>query len=197
MNAENKAAQTVASLAGLFERPERPTAHERIAAHYWGAADEDAVWWFGMASLVSPEPVARHLYLFQCAEDMSGDNACAELTAWCAGMAAECAMSVNSRRRPRIASYRPEWGRQAGKDGAALAMWGEGIRDVLPGVNKRADRFGCRDEAYLRVRDYVQAEAAELIFRFARDVEMAESERFDPDFRERWERATGREWKRD
>ena len=75
-------------------------------------------------------------------------------------------------------------------------MWGADIRDVLPGVNKRAEQYGCRSEAYMRVRDYVEAEAKDLIADFARDMEQASMERFDPHFRGRWEIATGRTFPR-
>lgn len=173
-----------------------PLVDERVGAYWWGEWDEEIAFALAMCATVSEEPVAKHLYLFSCAGDMAGREAVQQVVWWCAGSAAECAMTVNSRRRLRIPSYKAEWGRQAGNDGAALAMWGESIRDVLPGVNKRAQKYGCRDEAYLRVRDYVQAEASELIFRFKRDMEMAVTGRFDPDFRSRWEICTGRKWPR-
>ena len=183
----------IASLAGTHERGELPpSVHERVAAWFWGACDEEIVGYIGLCDMVAADPVAKHLYLFHCAEDMSGEQAVKDLEAWCAGMAAECAVAINSRKRLRIPSYKPEWGRQAGNDGAALAMWGDRIRDLLPGVNKRAERYGCRDEAYLRVREHVQIEADDLIGRFKRDMEQAECGRFDPDFRARWEAKTGR-----
>lgn len=192
---DTKAAQTVkeliVSLAGTHERKEPPGVHERVAAFWWGQWDEDVPGWLNLCDIVSPDPVAKLLYQFSNAGDMAGDEAVQRVESWCYGMAAECAMAVNSRKRPRIASYRVEWGRQAAKDGAALAMWGGAIRDVLPGVNKRAERYGCRDEAYLRVRQYVELEARDLIDDFSRDMEQAYLERFDPWFRDRWERRMG------
>jgi hypothetical protein len=180
----------------MHERHEPPTVHERVAAFWWGQWDEDVPGWLNLCDIVASDPVAKYLYQFSNAGDMAGDEAVKQLESWCHGMAAECAMSINSRKLPRIPSYRPEWGRQAAKDGAALAMWGADIRDVLPGVNKRAERYGCRSEAYIRVRDYVEAVANELISDFSRDMEQAHFERFDPWFRERWERKMGKAFPR-
>jgi hypothetical protein len=186
----------VESLAGTHERPEPTSVHERVAQFWWGQWDEDVPGWLNLCDIVAADPVAKFLYQFAQAGDMGGDEAIAQLESWCHGMAAECAMSINSRKRPRIPSYRADWGRQAAKDGAALAMWGDDIRDLLPGVNKRAERFGCRDEAYLRVRGYVEDEAKTLIEHFSRDMEMAAMERFDPDFRGRWALKMGRPFPR-
>jgi hypothetical protein len=192
MTVATNPAQIIAKLAGLYERQDRPDAAQRTAAYWWGAQDDEVAFAIGVCDTVSNDPVAKHLYQFKCAEDMAGDEAVAAVVSWCNGKAAECAVARNTRNRLRIPSYRVEWGRQAGNDGAALAMWGAGIRDVLPGVNKRAAKYGCRDEAYLRVRNHVELEAMDLIEQFSRDMEMVLNERFDPDFRARWERKTGR-----
>lgn len=189
---------TVASKPRMVALPftaEDDIIRKRIACWWWGRHDEEAAFAIGMADLVAHDPVAKHLYLFHCAGDMAGPEAVKNLAAWCAGMAAECGMAVNRRKRQKVASYEPRWGRQAGRDGACLAMWGNDIRDLLPGVNKRAARYGCSSDAYLVVRDYVQVEACDLIDGFARDVECAMTGKFDPDFRGRWEQATGRTWR--
>jgi hypothetical protein len=197
MSKMDAVASLIESLAGVHQpRPEPKTVHERVAAFWWGEWDEDVPGWLNLCDMVAADPVAKCLYQFAHAGDMAGEGAARVLEAWCAGMAAECAMSINSRKRPRIASYRVEWGRQAANDGAALAMWGASIRDMLPGINKRAAKYGCRSEAYQRVRDYVEVEASDLIFGFSRDMEQAHLERFDPHFRSRWERVTGRPFPR-
>jgi len=184
-------------LAATYTPDEAPSVDERVSLHFWGQWDEEIAFAFGMADLVSDEPCAKHLYEWSCAGDMVGPQAfVTAVQSWGANAAAQFAMGHNSRKRPNVPSFRLDWGRQAANDGCALAMWGEGIRDLLPGVNKRASKYGCRDEAYLRVRDHVEQEARELIFRFRRDMEMAVSGKFDPDFRARWERKTGKLWPR-
>jgi hypothetical protein len=186
----------IKELAATYVKDESPCVDERVARHWWGEWDEEVSFALGMADLVSDEPAAKHLYEWRCAGDMSGELAVQRVSDWAKAEAARFASKRNSRKRPTIQSYRPDWGRQAGHDGVCLAMWGEGIRDMLPGVNKRSERFGCTNDAYQRVRDHVQHEAHELIFQFKRDLEMAVTGKFDPDFRCRWERKTGKQWPR-
>lgn len=190
--------QMVATVRSPKDEP--PSADERVERHWWGEWDEEVAWALGMADLVSDEPVAKYLYEWHCAGDMAGVTSITMLQAWCATTAAEFARTkVGRNKQPQIRSFRLDWGRQAAHDGAALAMWDNpraSIRDDLPGINVRAAKYGCSDEAYMRVREHVRQEAQELIFRFRRDVEMALAGKFDPDFRCRWERATGKLWPR-
>ena len=189
--------QMVATVRSPKDEP--PCADERMERFWWGEWDEEVAYALGMAGMVSEEPVAKILYEWHCAGDMAGAASITKLQAWCATTAADFAMQRNSRKRPTVQSFRLDWGRQAAHDGAALAMWDNAradIREVLPGVNKRSAKYGCTNDAYQRIRDHVEQEAKELIFRFRRDFEMALAGKFDPDFRCRWERVTGKLWPR-
>lgn len=177
-----------------------PDYDARAGAWWWGQTDEEFAYAVGSANTVSPDPVAKHLYLFSRAGDLAGDVAIAELLAWCHGTAAEAAATAGGPRgRPQVVIDRQSrWWRQAGQDGAALAMWGDAswmgdvFRDALPGINKRCAKYRCGAQAYGRVREYVEREAKHLIDGFKRDVEMVLVGRYDPGFRHRWESHTGR-----
>ena len=148
-------ARIIKELAATYVKDEAPEIEERVAAHWWGEWDEEIAWALGMADLVSDEPCAKHLYEWRCAGDMSGTVSIQRVSDWAKGEAAAFALRPNSRKRPTIQSYRPDWGRQAAHDGVCLAMWSEGIRDLMPGVNKRAAKYGCTNDAYQRVRDQI------------------------------------------
>ena len=51
MNVETKAAQTVAQLAGLHEKGEPPTVHEKFAAFWWGEWNEDVPGWLNLCDI--------------------------------------------------------------------------------------------------------------------------------------------------
>lgn len=177
-----------------------PDFDARAGAWWWGQTDEEFAYAIGSADLVSPEPVAKHLYLFSRAGDMAGTEAISTLVEWCHGMAAETACTIGGpRRRPQVLVDRASrWWRQAGQDGAALAMWGDAgwmgdsFRDAIPGINKRCAKYRCGAQAYTRVREYVEREAKNLIDGYKRDLESVLIGRYDPSFRARWEARTGR-----
>lgn len=191
MTAETKAAQTVASLAGLYERPEVPDAGQRTAAYWWGAQDDEVPWWLGLCKLVN-DPVSQSLYIAHVADDARHARG---LKDWAYGVAAEYAASRGAgvRRRAVVEAYRPEWGRQAARDGLAAALWPK-LADEIPGRNKRCDELGCGHQAYQRVRDEVNRQASDLIVGFSMDMEQCRAERFSRDFIDRWELATGHSW---
>lgn len=190
MNMETKPAQT-----GVFEAGSRPTVHELVSAWWWGVWSEDIPGLLGLCDIVAHDPVAQWLYQFGCAgpDGLRRGRGLDALESWCHGAAAESASSASRYRPERMANYRRRWARQAGCDGAALAMWGKEVRDVLPGVNKRAERYGCRPADYLAVRSYVEIEADSLIRSFRTDMEQAHTGRFDSSFRSRYLSKTGRE----
>lgn len=177
-----------------------PQLDARAGGWWWGRVDEEFAYAVGSADLVAPDPVAKHLYLFSRAGDMAGDEAIKTLLAWCHGTAAEAACTTGGpRRRPQVLiDPASRWWRQAGQDGAALAMWGEtspcgeAFREAIPGINKRCAKYRCGSQAYGRVREYVEREAKDLIDGFKRDIEMVLLGRYDPSFRQRWEAKTGR-----
>ena len=67
----------------------------------------------------------------------------------------------------RVHGYRLDWGRQAARDGAALAMW----RDLYGiGLSRHADQFKIGRRPFERVRDHVRDLAAAKINEFADEL---------------------------
>lgn len=190
MNRETKAAG-----GQTFEASAPPSIHEQVSAWWWGVPGDDYAWMLGVCSIIAPDPAAQWLYQFKVAgpDGLRRGRGLDTLQSWCWGMAAEAAHSSARYRSERIANYRRRWARQAGQDGAALAMWGREVRDCLPGVQRRADRYGCRPADYLAVRSYVEVEADKLLRGFGTDMEQLDAGRFDASFRARYLLATGRE----
>ncbi len=191
MNLETKAAQTVAALAGLYERPDEPDAAQRAGAYWWGAHDEEVAWWLGLCKLVN-SPIAQSLYIAHVAEDVRHARG---LKDWAYRVAVEYAGSRGSgqRRRSIVEAYRTDWGHQAARDGLAMALWPH-ARDEVPGITKRVGEFHCGPQAYQRIRDEVMRQAGDLITGFGMDMEQCRTNRFSRDFIGRWELAAGREW---
>lgn len=179
--------------AATFEADAPPTIHEMVSRWYWGEAGEDVAGLLALCNMVAPDPAAQWLYLFGEAGDLRRGRGLEAVESWCWGMAAEAACTAARHRPERMANYRRRWARQAGHDGAALAMWGRSIRDDLPGVQKRAERYGCRPADYLQVRSYVEVEADRLIRGFRTDMEQAVTGRFDSSFRARYFTTTGKD----
>jgi hypothetical protein len=180
-------------VGATFEAEAPPTIHELVSGWYWGETNEDVPGLLSLCNIVACDPAAQWLYLFGEARDLRRGRGLDTLESWCWGMAAEAASTAARYRPERMANYRRRWARQAGQDGAALAMWGKGIRDDLPGVQARSERYGCRPADYLQVRSYVEVEADRLIRGFRTDMEQAMTGRFDSSFRARYYTATGRE----
>lgn len=191
MTAETKAAQT----AAVFEGDKPPSIHELVSTWWWGVWSEDVPGLLLLCDIVAHDPAAQWLYQFHCAgpEGLRRGRGLAALESWCYGIAAEAASTAARFRPERLANYQRRWARQAGCDGAALAMWGADVRDLIPGVNKRAEQYGCRPADYLAVRSYAEIEADANIRSFKTDMEQAHSGRFDSSFRARYSIATGRE----
>ena len=186
---------TVQASKAIFEADSKPSVHELVSAWWWGVFSEDIPGLINLCHIVAADPVNQWLYQFHCAgtDGLRRGTGLDRLESWCHGMAAEAA-STGARHRPeRMASYRRRWARMAGIDGAALAMWGSEVRDVLPGVNKRSEQYGCRPADYLAVRSYVEIEADAALRSFKTDMEQALSGNFDSSFRARYLVATGRE----
>jgi hypothetical protein len=198
----NEVEKIIADLRAVYrgKADDGPDFDARAGAWWWGQTDEEFAYAVGSADLVSSDPIAKHLYLFSRAGDLAGDEAISALVAWCHGTAAETACTTGGPRgRPRVLIDRESrWWRQAGQDGAALAMWGDvgymgdAFREAIPGINKRCAKYRCGSQAYSRVRDYVEREAKHLIDEFKRDLEMVLVGRYDPGFRHRWEARTGK-----
>jgi hypothetical protein len=194
VSAETKAAQTVALLAGLYQRQDEPDAAQRTGAFWWGAQDEEVAWWLALCKMVNPAP-AQTLYIASVAEDMRAARA---LKPWAYRVAVEYAGSRGSGQRARsvVEAYRTDWGHQAARDGLAMALWPH-LRDEVPGIGKRCEAFGVGKQAFQRVRDEVSRLAGDLITGFGMDMEQCRRNRFSRDFIARWECAAGRAWPAD
>lgn len=173
---------------------------KRIAG-YWGSPriDEDAAWWMGMANLVAADPCSQALYLMHVApESFAGlpdeQTPFPIIRAWAYRVAVEFAGSKGSKQRARslVERYRADWGRQAARDGAAIALWGH---EEIPGIVARSERFKCGKQAYQRVRDAVQNRATDLIGDYRVSLRWAKGEIHSGDHVDRWEMATGKKWR--
>lgn len=77
------------------------------------------------------------------------------LRTWAEGLgetAATLKPRIGERHRTYVESYRDDWGRQASRDGLTMALFGEGS---VMGLTARAKQFGCRWQAYRKVRNFV------------------------------------------
>ena len=186
------AAEIIAALSGLFGGRDKPDADQRTAAYWGGANDPEVGWSLAQCALVNP-PRAQAMYIAHVAEDVRHAR---KLKEWAYRAAVEFAGSRGSgqRKRSLVEAYRPEWGHQAARDGLALALWPH-LRDEVPGIGKRADQFRCGKQCYQRVRDEITRQACDLIAGFRLDMEQCLEGRYSRDFRERWEAATGAEWR--
>lgn len=187
------ASEIVAMLKTVYEQREEPDADQRTAAYWWGASDGSVAWWLSMCLMIAPDPVAQALYLASVAEDVRHNR---QIKSWAYEVAAEIAMQPrpgSKRNQPAVVLYDVGWARQAARDGVSLAMWPH-LADDVPGINRRTEQFGCRNEAYQYVRDGVRDRARELISWFRDDMESCRTGRYRRDFIERWEDATRRPW---
>lgn len=179
------------SLSGTHEYPEPPDIDQRVAAYWGGHADEDVAWWLGMARMVSTEPAAGALYLAHVAEDVSKFR---QIKDWAYRVAVDFVGSKGGQQRKRsmVESYRVDWGHQAARDGVAIALWGHA---GVPGIVARAEQFKCGKQAYQRVRDAVEQRAGDMVGEFRFWLRCAKGEAHSADYIDRWEQATGREWR--
>mgnify|MGYP000629649869 CR=1 FL=1 len=101
--------------------------------------------------------------MFEHAADLSGKFE--RVKDWAYGAAVEYSM-VNGIR------WRPDWGRQAARDGVFLAMWPDEKSTVrMPTISIRAIEFGIWENNYSAVRGYVRDSAVILIDDFNEKLE--------------------------
>lgn len=187
----DKIASLIRELVGTHEAYEPPDIDQRVAAYWWGKPDESVAWWLSLCRLVAREPISQSLYLAKVAEDMSQSRAIKD---WAYTKAAEFVGSkgTGKRRRSLVERYRLDWGHQAARDGVAFVLWGD-ITDI-PGPSGRAEHFHCRRQAYIRVRDELEACTRSNVDDFRADLMMCMAGRYSRDFVDRWEVATGGMW---
>lgn len=176
-----------------YEQPDLNDAvAKRAAAWWWGGTDEDIGAHLSMATMISHEPINCALYMARIADDTSQYRA---LKDWSYGAALDYvgAKGSGQRRRSMVESFRPDWGRQASRDGLAMVLWPHRL-DEVPGKNKRAEEFKCGPQAYQRVRDEVQHRALEGFVNYMFDLGCLVQGRWTRDMIHRWERATGGDW---
>lgn len=116
---------------------------------------DSAIWSLSLAQSAMPaNSIGFEAWITYVADaDCHGER----LAEWVKGLAAAMAGMkplLGKRRRALVLSYAPEWGNQAALDGLSLALWGD---KAVPGYDARADQFGCRWQAYKRIRDLVRA----------------------------------------
>lgn len=145
---------------------------QRVASWWWGEEDDAVAYALVVASRVNPCPVACSLYLASVADDSSQYRQIKEWSYITAADLASRKRRTAVRNIPAVLSYRPEWGRQAARDGVALALWPHMAREV-PGINARTSVLGCRDAAYQYIRNGVQSAASVQICTYRSDLEDA------------------------
>lgn len=82
-----------------------------------------------------------------------------ELEQWAEGLgelAATLKPRLGERHRTYVESYRPEWGRQASRDGLEMAIKGP---NYVPGLETRATQLNCRWQAFRKIRNFVAGAA--------------------------------------
>lgn len=114
---------------------------------------DQAIWCLSLASSTLPE----HHIGYQAWITDTADTDChiSELLRWCKDLAATAATLkplLGRRRRLLVESYRQDWGDQAAVDGLWLALKGKA---AVPSLEFRAEQFGCRWQAYARIRGLV------------------------------------------
>ena len=114
---------------------------------------DDAIWCLSLATSTLPE---NHIgYQAWITDTADTDCHMGELAEWCKGLAATAATLkplLGKRRRLLVESYRKDWGDQAAIDGLVLALRG---REAVPTLDARSEQFGCRWQAYGRIRSIV------------------------------------------
>lgn len=171
---------------------EQPDIHDEIAkrvtAWWWGATDEEIGGHLSTATLIAPDRVNNAIYMARVADDTSQYRM---LKDWAYLTALEFvgAKGSGQRRRSLVESFRPDWGRQAARDGLASVLWPWRL-DEIPGINARGRQFHCGDQAYRRVRDEVQGRALEGFVGYMFDLSCLVQGRWTRDMIQRWEQAT-------
>ena len=82
-----------------------------------------------------------------------------QLAEWAEGLgelAATLKPRIGERHRTYVESYRPEWGRQAARDGLRMAILGP---NFVPGLETRATELGGRWQAFKKIRNFVAGAA--------------------------------------
>ena len=164
---------------------------KRVSAWWWGAADEEIAGHLATAHLIAKCPIARDVYLGRIADDTSQFR---KMKEWGYLQAVEFvgAKGSGQRKRSMVESYRADWGRQAARDGIARVLW---PWLEHPGRNVQAARFGVGHQAYQRVRDEVMGRTLEAFVGFLFDLRCIVSGQWTRDMIERWEQATGAEFR--
>lgn len=121
----------------------------------WGRMpiSDEGIWCLSMATATLPE---NHIGFAAWITDVAGTNRYGpELMNWCRSLAETAATLkplVNARRRLLVESYEKSWGDRAALDGLTLVFYGKGS---VMGLRARAEQFGCRWEAYKKIRNLV------------------------------------------
>jgi len=215
MNMDTKAAQTakeaLKALAGVHERTEDlpPDMYQVFADFGRETLTAEKAFWLGLVRTVCGNTsLPTDLFIAKASGTMGRVGRFKE---WGCLTAAQFVGPRESeqRRRSTVGAYRTDWGRQAARDGLALAIWGTKHPDVIynglyvvngtgwcdvPGVAARARQFGCTKEAYQSVRDEVGSKAGDLITEAEHWLEMCMTGKFSAEFIRRYEYHSGNVW---
>lgn len=116
--------------------------------------NDSAIWSLSLASsTMPPNHIGYQAWITMVADsDCHGES----LADWVKSLARALAtlrpVMGRKRRDVLVKSYRPEWGDQAALDGLQIALYGPG---KVESYDARANAFGCRWQAYKRIRDLV------------------------------------------
>lgn len=116
--------------------------------------NDSAIWSLSLAQSTMPNNhVGYQAWITMVADtDCHGEH----LADWVKSLARALAtlrpLMGRKRRDVLVKSYRQDWGDQAALDGLQIALYGA---NKVEGYDARANAFGCRWQAYKRIRDLV------------------------------------------
>lgn len=176
----------LATLRNVYEQS-KPDIDQRTAAWWWGGRDAEIPWWLCMCGQAANDPIGPTLYLAHVAEDLTNAR---EIKNWAYDTAIDVA-TERHRGRLAVESYQPSWGHQAARDGVALALWPH-LAEYVRGYASQARRFGCRDRAYLAIREGVLSRTRDVLSDFRYDMDCLRKGLITRDFSERHQRNCAR-----
>lgn len=181
----------LAAIDGTHELGQPPDIYQVFADFCTAPLGDVRASWLLGAGLVSSDKIATDMFLAKSADVRLKWR---DIKDWGYLKAVEFvgARKSEQRKRSLVESYRIDWGHQAARDGLATAIYGE--EADIPGIRARSLQFHCGQQAYQRVRDEVGSKANDLINEAAHWLEMCRSGKFSPEYKDRWELATGAKW---
>lgn len=115
---------------------------------------DSAIWSLSIAQSAMPENhIGYEAWITMVADtDCHGERMAGWVKSLAQSMATMRPLAGRKRRDKLVRSYRKDWGDQAALDGLCIAVFGLGR---APSYAAQAERYGCRWQAYKRLRDIV------------------------------------------